>query len=1527
MQIGFNIERKQGAMEKQKRWQFFLIIAVIALTLYNILPTIFFYSKPLKAPITEQRAKNVASEIIARVNSLEEESKSWIVSFSKLLGVTPKSIQLDESDPGLIAVTFSNSKEAEIFKRFLPRAGSLIPFLPAQLELFPQENQDNTVLVSRQISIHLNPNEAAQIFSYGKKINSDGSLNSLYKNIVYDRVVQLALGFGGSSKTGLQLALIAENASDPQVEEIVISLAKEIIDSENVFGKNSALTKRYYANFAQIDQETKTDLMQHFLAVSETVKANLAAQKQTLVSEQKKLRESGELINTDLEQRIKVLDSQRQTLDNAISIVQKHNNLFKEAKPPLTEKEILTELAIGTKKMDPKDKVQVLDLKGRNPFVQKLTIDWSNGKVTISLYQDINAIRQSQNHNEAAAFLKEKLNQFIIQQVARASRIADESILPAEEGYVVNLDSLTGGQSFLAFNLDYLASKQAEQLTTQLKNAWSPMQEDLSRDSYPILTYDEFKKLKSEDQRLGLVVYAPAIYEEAPPQGFRRGSIYVIAKGMDALLQKFRENSNESQNAIASINQLNSILQQKGFIAYPGSSYGIDSAFRKDYIFELSDYYSMLFKATREDFIAKGNKDAAVLEFTDVEQRILAWNKIEDRIQEDLLKWKEEYNSAQVDPQATNRYLVPAPTKNVYWENLKLSAFKYFKGDDRKVIKWGLDLSGGKTVRIGLKDRNGRPVTNPDDLNQAVNELYARINNMGVSERTIHIENNNIILDFPGSQNLSAAELIKASAMYFHIVNEKFSSYNPSLSSSVKEFLQSVWNEAVVTNRKDIESINAIAWQHLGGDSLGVEGLHPISTAAKELYESGLRLANPKEHFASHEFKDTLSTLAIKRGTDYSEWDGETNPLLIVFYNYALEGANLTNIQVGYDQSQGNMLSFSVKRSYEGTNAGSPRDDFYAWTSQFSEDKIVGTPKEQYTQGRGWRMAVVLNDQIISSPLLKAALRDGGTISGRFSQREVTQLAADLKAGSLSFAPQILSEENVSPELGKEERFQGILASVVALVAVVVAMVAYYHFAGVVASCAVLFNILIIWGVLQNIGGALTLPGIAGIVLTIGMAVDANVLIFERIREEFAISGRIASAIQAGYRKAFSAIVDSNITTILAALILIQFDSGPIKGFAVNLIIGIISSMFTALFMTRYFFAGWVQNPKHKSLSMSQFIGKTNIDFLGKAKAAIAISLIVMVLGTYFFVKERKTLFGMDFTGGYSLTTELVEKPDIASYRLAAANALQAHGATSNDFHIRELSKPNQLRIQLGISMEEKGHPFYQMPENQSSEGGTYDYESNPRLVWLVQSLNSAGLQIVPSELSHLDNQWTVISGQLSDTMRNNAIIALSVALLCILIYITFRFEFKYAVAAVVALIHDVLITIGILAFLHFIGLSVQVDLQVIGAIMTILGYSLNDTIIVFDRIREDLHIMRKMSFPQIINHALNVTLSRTIMTSGTTLLVLLALVLLGGKSIFAFSLVMFIGVLVGTASSLFIASPVLLYLHNREERTEAAVA
>lgn len=1518
------LEEEQGLMEKRKNWQLYLIIAVFVLTVYNILPTIFYYSNPLKSPMDQKRAEGVATSIVERVNQLEDNSVAWLESFTKNLGIKAKSIAVNKNDPQSITVIFENPQEAKVFKHFLPKAGTMIPFVPAQLSLQHDDSQkkDATeVVVSRQIAVQLDSNQINDLFHFSPKYDENHKIAPLFQEMVNDRTIEIAHAFAGTSTNAAKIAAIVDHPTNSRYDDLAISLAKEIVETEKSLGKSSPILKRWYGTFSQIDRKDAAGLVQNYVARLKMIQLNLEKTGQTLKADLNIEKEKGGFASTEKEEALALNTSHIQTIDGAVNLIEKNLASFQTVNPPLTREAIAAALTSSFSKIG-NDGLQTLSLEGKNPFIESLVIHWDNDKLTLKFYDDVQKIRTTETATEASTYLKERLNQLIINDIAQVGSHADESIAPSGDTFAVNFTTLTNTQSILSFKLGTLAQKQSEQIKNQLQTKWVPKQNDLLKEAYPIRDYTAYQGEKADDQKLGLVIYAPAMYEAEPPEGFQKGSLYVIAKGLAAIENKYKQYPNSEENALFydDIKRLQAVLQQNGFIGYPGASYGIDPAFSQDYIFELDDYYANLIGATRENFTIKGSKKNAILDMTDVEQRLLTRNKIDDSVQEDLLKWQEEYNQAQIDLDPTAKYLIPPPTTNPYWANIKLSAAKYFRGDERKILKWGLDLSGGKTVRIGLRDQNHRPVTDPDSLNTAVNELYSRINAMGVSERTIRIENNNIILDFPGSQGLSAAELIKASAMYFHIVNEKFTPTNPITGQKVNEFLQNVWNEAVVTNRKDNESINQIAWQHLGGDESTNE-IHPRSTVAKELYESGLRLANPRDSSVSHEFNDTLSSVAILRGDEFAEWKGQSHPLILVFHNYALEGSSLTGVQVNYDPSEGNVLSFQVKSSYD-HGEGSPRNDFYNWTSQFAEDQIKGTPKEAASKGYGWRMAVILNGRVISTPALRAALRDGGTISGHFTQREIYQLASDLKAGSLSFTPYILSEQNVSPELGKEERTKGIVASLIALALVVVTMTGYYRFAGFIASCAILFNLLIMWGVLQNLGAALTLPGIAGIVLTIGMAVDANVLVFERFREEYKLTGRLASAMQAGYRKAFNAIVDSNVTTIMAALILLQFDSGPVRGFAVTLIIGIVSSMFTALFMTRYFFAGWLQDPKHKTLTMSEFIGNTNFNFLAQTKKAFLASFLVLLVGGYLFVAQKNTMFGMDFTGGYSLTLEVEDQPGhTGSYRVEAADALIAAGASPTNVDVRELSRPTQLRIQMGVGLEQPHQPFYNMPEDESHASPTYAYQNNPRLAWLIGALEKAHLKIADSQLTQIDKNWTVMSGQFSDKMRNNALMGLGLALLSILAYITIRFEFKFAIAAVLGLAHDLLLTLGILAMFHKLGFAVQINLEIIGALMTIIGYSLNDTIIIFDRIREDMGVFRKKPFTEIVNHSINVTLGRTIMTSLTTLVVLLALVFLGGKSIFGFSLVMSIGVLIGTLSSLFIAPPILVFFHQQEAK------
>lgn len=1492
-------------MEKQKRWQFLLILAVITLTIYNIVPTLFYYSNPLSKPISEQQAQEISLDIAKRINDLEEDTTEWLAFFCKNLNLSVQSIELLPSDKRFVKIHFHEGKDAELFKKFLPRAGELIPFVPSQLRLSSREsdNPEKIVFVERRIELHLDPSETEQFFTFSPKKNAIGDPSEFYRKIVYDRAIQLAMNFTNETEESQELDFIFQSSLKQESSEELYALADKIIEYHDLFGKGHPITQRFYNGFSRgLSSDIRKPAQELGDLLEKASNKILSAQTQEK--------------NADVSFEKNVLKQQADKMDLARKILREYTTVFNEPLPLLSSDD-LSQLLQKGETSSLSSPFQKLSLENYHPFIKELIIDWENDKILFALYSDVETLRKNEIEVEKDAYIQERLNQLIVNTLANASRFADEVIKPEQNHFVTHLANLSNSQSILAFDLGNIANKCSKKILYKLLNSWKPLHKDFSREAYPVINLDTYQTLSQQSRRLALVVYNPSTQQEAfSLPSLRKNAIYVIAHGLHDIMQKYEAHpdSEEAEIFIQDFNKLREILQEEGFIAYPGSILGSSSPFNKDFIFELNDYYGNLLKASREDFTVHGTKRYATLEFTDVEQRILTTNRIEKEIHESLLKWRDEFKAAQVDLDPSKKYLVPPPSRNIFWSNLKLSTKKYLRGDDSKILKWGLDLSGGKMVRIGLRDQNQNPITNDVDLKQGLEELTSRVNKMGLSEVNLRIEGNNIVLDFPGSQNFSASDLIKSSSMYFHVVNEKFSPRSPTFGKAVHDFLQDIWNEAVVTNRKDPASINEIAWNHLGGAN---ERGQMRSSHAKLLYDNGLRIPSPKQSFKSTAFNDTLSSIALFRGDGPSEWRNQSHPLFITFHNYALEGSNLENVHASYDPEKGNILSFSVKSSYSKQEEAfsSPRESLYAWTQQFSQEKIIGTPKEEFSRGEGWRMAVILNGTSISEPTLNQPLRHQAMIYGKFSQREVNKLVADLKAGSLSFTPQILSEQNISPDLGKEERFKGIFSAFIGLFFVITTMIVYYRFAGFIASCAVILNLLIMWGVLQNLDAALTLAGIAGIILTVGMAVDANVLVFERVREEFAATGRIASAIHTGYRKAYSAIIDSNITTIIAALILIQFDSGPIKGFAITLIVGIAASMFSALFLTRFYFSGWLQNPKNKQLNMLNLIGTPRFDFLGKARLAVIVSLIFVLLGSYSAIVQKQTLLGMDFTGGYALTINLDEDLE-GSYRARTRQALLEKGASDGDFQIRELNQETHLLIHLGTSMEEKGRPFYQMPleENQN---GSYEYQKNPRISWIVQALSDGGLHLDQERLVNLDKGWTSISGQLSNVMRNNALIGLGIALLSILIYITIRFEFKYAISAIIGVAHDVIISLGLLALLHSLGLSIQMNMETIAAVMTIIGYSLNDTIIIFDRIREDVQVMRKKSFAEVISHALNATLSRTLLTSGTTLLVLLSLVFFGGDLIFDFAFTMAIGIVVGTLSSLFVAAPTLNYFHN----------
>ncbi len=1406
--------------------QLALILAVAFLTIYNILPTLFFYAQPLKSSISPAAAEKVAAAIAQRVDSLEEQSIEWLSSYCNGLGIGLRKIAPAAGNFGLLTLDFSKSEEAEKFKRFFPRAGSLIAFAPQQLSLVSSENP-KTILVQRKIDLRL---ENERAFQYIPKFEN-GALSAQYRALLKGRAS--AVGDAALAPTALPLD------SDP-----LLSFASSVLDISKFYDNRPELAKRLAIHFSR--------------------SIDIGALKESFAQKRDQLKQGSN--STEGEK-------QELKLAAAELFLKKHAGLF-------TSPETLLE----------RDFENRLELGKHHPFFYAIQLEPSKNAIHLHLHSDIASLLESEEEE------KHLIEQLLVDEAAKIAGLTNEKIVQTPFGYKIPLQEMEDVSGVLALKLDNLAKKNANHVLSAISSQWRPTHPDLA--NLPILTESEYAALPPQKKTLCLVVSAPTAEKSTLSPALQNQSIYVVFKGVNHILRTY-EDSPKSAPALSFVKDFQSlaeILGRFGFVGYLGSSMGSSwKELSQDFLFEKKNYYDEILAATRENFKVFGSKKTAILELSDLEQRILTLNKIETQIHEDLVKWNDEYQSSKVSLNPAVRFDFPKPTRSVFWNNLKLNLAKMVRGDERKIIRWGLDLSGGKTVQIELRDQNNRVVKDESDIKQGINELFNRVNKMGVSDVSIRQMGHHVVLDFPGGQALSANDLVRASSMVFHIVNEKFGPWNQSLTAATERFLTEVWNEAVVSNKKDPENVQLIAFRHLHGEMPG--------EAAKTLLENGLKLVNPKAPSTEQGFDETLSKIAIFREDVAHGWHRQSHPLVIVFKNHALEGANLENIRANYDPSKGNFLSFEVRR-------GAPQQELYTWTSEFSKERILGTSREEISQGQGWRMAVLLNDRIISAPTLESALKDSASISGNFTQREVNQLASDLKAGSLTFTPHILSEKNVSPELGKTERMKGVGASLVALLLVIGAMLAYYRFAGIVASIAVLINLLIVWAVLQNLGASLSLAGIAGIILTVGMAVDANVLVFERMKEEFAHSGRIASAINAGYEKAFSAIVDSNVTTIIAALILLNFDAGPIKAFAISMIIGIASSMFTALFLTRFYFNGWLKNPRHTKLNMANWIRASNFNFLKKATAAFSIAAIIILAGGALLFAKRSTIFGMDFTGGYALPIETVNAP----YPEKIEQALQRAGASSSDFHLRKLQS-NQYEILLGIGLEQPGKPFHGLPLEIERK--------NPRIDWVVNALGQAGIQLIASSEKALESNWTAMSGQMSDSMRNNAIIGLLLAFFGIFVYIAFRFEYKYAIAALLCLLHDVLITLGLIGLLHALKIPVLIDLNTIAALMTIIGYSLNDTIIIFDRIREDVRLYPNRPMREIVNRSLNATLSRTAITSGTTLLVLLALLFLGGASIFSFSLVMVIGILFGTLSSWFIACPLMLFFHAKEKSME----
>lgn len=561
------------------------------------------------------------------------------------------------------------------------------------------------------------------------------------------------------------------------------------------------------------------------------------------------------------------------------------------------------------------------------------------------------------------------------------------------------------------------------------------------------------------------------------------------------------------------------------------------------------------------------------------------------------------------------------------------------------------------------------------------------------------------------------------------------------------------------------------------------------------------------------------------------------------------------------------------------------------------------------------RIAIVLDNYVYSAPRVNVEIPNGKSIiEGDFTVEEARDLANILKAGSLPAPTRIVEEAIIGPTLGKEARAQGIISIVAGLGMVLIFMVAYYAKGGFIANIALVFNIFFILGILAQLNAALTLPGIAGIVLTIGMSIDANVLIFERIREEMRAGSPLLKAISSGYAKAYSSIVDANVTTFLTGAILYWLGQGPVKGFAITLMIGIACSFFSAVFITRVIVTWLSKKGDQSKLSFAtpfskNLLNNISFNFMSKRKMAYIGSGIVIVIGIVLMVTKGLTL-GVDFTGGRSYVVRFAEQVETTSLKVALDGKLEDAGT-----EVKTYGANNILKITTSYLVNEE-----------STEA------DNAVKTKIIEGIASAtGMSYVETESAMGDNDFTIsgsskVGATIADDIRNSSQESVIFALIAIFIYILIRFRrWQFGLGAVIALFHDTLFVLSAFAIAKLLGFSFEIDQVFIAAILTVIGYSINDTVVVFDRIRETLGIKSKATNEETFNTAINNTISRTLMTSLTTLLVILILFIFGGEVLRGFSFALLVGILVGTYSSIFIATPVVLDLAKRKKKAVEA--
>ncbi|MFC1607625.1 protein translocase subunit SecD [Candidatus Latescibacterota bacterium] len=792
-----------------------------------------------------------------------------------------------------------------------------------------------------------------------------------------------------------------------------------------------------------------------------------------------------------------------------------------------------------------------------------------------------------------------------------------------------------------------------------------------------------------------------------------------------------------------------------------------------------------------------------------------------------------------------------------------------------KALNLGLDLQGGihLVMQVDTSELEGDDVG--DAVDKAMTVIANRVDQFGLTEPVVQRQGDNrIIIELPGMRNVERAKRLigQTAQLEFKLMvpdeDVKFAL------DKIDMYLSGTTDSTAVADSTSTSLFEEATAPKTGsrkftGDLLKFYEIGGIPRFNIVVDNDDIPRVNA--HLKDPEIVRIINEAGVVMlWGPASERDDERRELYVLNKANEMTGEMIADARVSMGSGGSGMSAGNPEIQMDCTREG---------TSEWA--RITGANVNK-------RIAVVLDNTVHSSPVVREKIYGGNSrISGSFTTEEARDLAIVLRAGALPASVDIIEDRTVGPSLGADSVRKSKSALMIGLLLVILFMIAYYLGAGLIAVGALFLNMLFILCYLAYFRATLTLPGMAGIILTIGMAVDANVLVFERIREELRLGNTTRMSVNNGYLRARWTILDSNITTFLTAIILYNFGTGPIRGFALTLMVGIVASVFTALFVSRVFFDILTHKINLSKISLGALAPFVNskFQFVAMRRKMFVLSGVVILVGVISLIAHGGPKYSIDFLGGSLIELHFEQPVEIDEIRdaLGAVNVAGTDLSTSEIRHLGSDRKDVLIRVVKVGDMQETSVRIKEALSSQLSNKIPADKEQ-----WLLREE-----QVGPS---------------IGAELKGKAFWAIVFSLIVLVAYITIRFEFKFSIGALLALLHDVLITVGLFSLL-----SKEVSLTIIAALLTIVGYSLNDTIVVFDRIREKLRKGIKGSYLETLNTSVNETLGRTVITSFTTLLTVASLFLFGGTVIHDFSFAMLIGVAVGTYSSIFVATPLLV--------------